>query len=53
MADFKTIIVEDDNNPVECTVFSDGMLMIKDGENDTILISEEQLVSIYKQLKGV
>jgi hypothetical protein len=29
------------------------MLMIKDGENDTILISEEQLVSIYKQLKGV
>jgi hypothetical protein len=52
MADFKTIIVDDVTNPGECTVCSDGMLMIKDGENDRILISVDQLTELIDKLKG-
>ena len=49
--EFRTIVVGENEGLIECTVFGDGMLMLKDSENATILISEDQLSELISKLK--
>jgi hypothetical protein len=51
ISEFK-VVFAGENNEIECTDFADGMLLIRDAEGDTILISKDQLMEIIDKLKG-
>lgn len=49
--EFKTLWIGENEGLIECTVFGNGMLMLKDTENATISLSEDMLSELIDKLK--